>query len=60
MTNLTDEQRAAVERLESKLEDVPHSERVKRMKSALSVTRQEVEASLAEKKNKRQRQSRAT
>jgi hypothetical protein len=47
MTNLTEQQRAAIERLESKREDVPHAERVKRMKAAMSVTRQEVESSLA-------------
>lgn len=55
MTNLTDEQRAAIERLESQLESVTSEERAGRMKAALSVSGREVEASLAEKGKKGQR-----
>jgi hypothetical protein len=53
MTDLTDKQRAAIERIDAKLERVAPDEQKRRMKAALSVSRQEVEASLAEGKAKR-------
>lgn len=56
MTSQNDEQRAAIERLETQLESVTPEERARRMKGALSVSRQEVEASLAEKGKKGQRE----
>jgi len=52
MTSLTDQQRAAIERLETQLEAVTPEERARRMGAALSVSGREVEASLAEKGKK--------
>jgi hypothetical protein len=57
MTDLTDKQRRAIERIDAKLEKVSPEEQARRMESALSVTRQEVEASLAEKRKQRKPQN---
>lgn len=49
MSKLSEEQRAAIERIDSDPDETPTKDRLKLMKGALSVSRQEVEASLAKK-----------
>ena len=56
MTDLTPEQLAAIERIDAKLDKVPKDEQLKRMMGALSVSRQQVDASLEEKKKAKQKQ----
>ena len=53
MVDLTEEQRKAIKRIDANLEKFSPEEQQRRMNAALSVTRQEVDASLAEKKAKR-------
>jgi len=53
MTDLSDDQCAAIERLEAQLEALPPQEHAKRMRAALSVSRQEVDESLAKKEKEK-------
>ena len=56
MENITDEQRAAIKRIDSEPDKTPPKDRLKLMRGALSVPRHAVEESLAKKeKGKRGR-----
>jgi hypothetical protein len=50
MAELAEEQRAAIERIDAKIEPRPTKEHIKRMKAVQSVTRQDVDARLTEKR----------